>query len=125
VPHSTAGKPVGVVSDCIGPEVDAATAKMQAGDLIMLENLRFHKEEEKNDPLFAKELAKHAEVYVNDAFGTAHRCVCSVLCRVYLCVCLYISKGNFVVMLACWFCCLFVITTFAEHMPPPKALRIT
>mmetsp|Transcript_21255 Transcript_21255/g.39668 ORF Transcript_21255/g.39668 Transcript_21255/m.39668 type:complete len:445 (-) Transcript_21255:183-1517(-) len=67
------GKPVGVVSDCIGPEVDAATAKMQAGDLIMLENLRFHKEEEKNNADFAKELAKHAKIYVNDAFGTAHR----------------------------------------------------
>lgn len=67
------GKPVGVVSDCIGPEVDTATSKMQAGDMLMLENLRFHKEEEKNDPAFAKELAKHAAVYVNDAFGTAHR----------------------------------------------------
>ena len=64
-----------VTSDCIGPEVDAANAKMKAGDLVMLENLRFHKEEEKNDADFAKELAKHATVYVNDAFGTAHRCV--------------------------------------------------
>lgn len=67
------GKPVGVVDDCTGPEVDAAAARMQAGDLIMLENLRFHGQEEKNDPAFAKELAKHAKVYVNDAFGTAHR----------------------------------------------------
>jgi phosphoglycerate kinase len=67
------GKPVGVVSDCIGPEVDSAAAKMQPGDLLMLENLRFHKEEEKNNAEFAKELAKHAQVYVNDAFGTAHR----------------------------------------------------
>lgn len=64
---------MGVVSDCIGSEVDAAAAKMQAGDMIMLENLRFHKEEEKNDASFAKDLAKHAKVYVNDAFGTAHR----------------------------------------------------
>jgi phosphoglycerate kinase len=67
------GKPVGVVTDCIGPEVDKATASMQPGDLLMLENLRFHKEEETNDPAFAKELAKHANIYVNDAFGTAHR----------------------------------------------------
>ena len=70
---------MGVVSDCIGPEVDAAAAKMQTGDLVMLENLRFHKEEEKNDAAFAQELAKHAKVYVNDAFGTAHRW--GVLCR--------------------------------------------
>lgn len=66
---------MGVVGDCIGPEVDTAASNMKAGDLLMLENLRFHGEEEKNDAGFAKELAKHAEVYVNDAFGTAHRWV--------------------------------------------------
>src|SRR5947209_3229870 len=67
------GKPVKFVYDCIGPEVDAAVAKMVDGDVLVLENLRFHKEEEKNDPNFARQLAKLGDVYVNDAFGTAHR----------------------------------------------------
>ena len=60
------------LNDCVGPEVKAAIAK-SSERLILLENLRFHKEEEKNDPAFAKELASLADVYVNDAFGTAHR----------------------------------------------------
>jgi len=67
------GKQVHTVSDCIGPEVDAAVAKLKGGDVLMLENARFYKEEEKNGSEFAQELAKHATVYVNDAFGTAHR----------------------------------------------------
>ena len=67
------GKPVNAVSDCIGAEVDDATNKMKAGDLLMLENVRFHKEEEKNEANFARDLAKNADIYVNDAFGTAHR----------------------------------------------------
>lgn len=66
-------KPVATVSDCIGDEVDAAVAKMKGGDVLMLENARFHKEETKNVPEFAKNLAKNADIYVNDAFGTAHR----------------------------------------------------
>ncbi len=66
-------KPVTAVSDCIGPEVDAAVDKMNAGDIIMLENARFYKQEEKNDPEFAEKLAKNASIFVNDAFGTAHR----------------------------------------------------
>lgn len=66
-------KPVTAVSDCIGPEVDAAVDKMSAGDIIMLENARFYKQEEKNDPEFAEKLAKNASIFVNDAFGTAHR----------------------------------------------------
>ncbi|MBM3155731.1 MAG: phosphoglycerate kinase [Chloroflexi bacterium] len=66
-------KPVQTTKDCIGPEAEAAVSGMKEGDVLMLENLRFHAEEEKNDPLFAKSLAKLADVYVNDAFGTAHR----------------------------------------------------
>ena len=67
------GKTVAKPSDCIGAEVEAAVAAMQDGDVILLENVRFHKEEEKNDPGFAKQLASVADLYVNDAFGTAHR----------------------------------------------------
>ena len=65
--------PVVATSDCIGAEVDAAVAKMKGGDVIMLENARFYKEEEKNVTEFAQKLAKNATIYVNDAFGTAHR----------------------------------------------------
>jgi len=67
------GKPVQKVDDCIGPEVEAAVAKMQNGDVLILDNVRFYKEETKNDPEFAKKLAANADLYVNDAFGTAHR----------------------------------------------------
>ncbi|HUV51721.1 MAG TPA: phosphoglycerate kinase [Dehalococcoidia bacterium] len=66
-------KPVQTTRDCIGPEAEEAVSRMKEGDVLMLENLRFHAEEEKNDPQFAKSLAKLADVYVNDAFGTAHR----------------------------------------------------
>lgn len=59
--------------DCIGPEVEAMVDGMQDGDVLLLENLRFHPGEEKNDPDFAAALAKLADVYVNDAFGAAHR----------------------------------------------------
>jgi len=67
------GKPVQKLDDCIGPEVEKAVSAMKDGDVILLENLRFHAEEEKNDPGFAKKLASLGEIYVNDAFGTAHR----------------------------------------------------
>jgi len=67
------GKPVKKLDDCIGPEVEAAVAASKPGDVLLLENLRFYAEEEKNDPEFARKLAKLADVYVNDAFGTAHR----------------------------------------------------
>ena len=67
------GRPVAMASDCIGPEVEAAAKAMQPGDVIMLENLRFHPEEEKGDEGFAKQLAGLADIYVNDAFGAAHR----------------------------------------------------
>jgi phosphoglycerate kinase len=59
--------------DCIGPQVEKAASELRDGDVLLLENLRFHAEEEKNDPNFAKQLAKLGDVYVNDAFGTAHR----------------------------------------------------
>ena len=61
------------VSDCVGKEVEARVDRLQAGQVLLLENLRLHAEEEKNDPEFAKQLAGFADVYVNDAFGTAHR----------------------------------------------------
>ncbi len=60
-------------SDVIGESADAAVAAVKPGEIVLLENLRFHAEEEKNDPEFAKKLASYADVYVNDAFGTAHR----------------------------------------------------
>ncbi|CAN5616656.1 phosphoglycerate kinase [soil metagenome] len=67
------GKPVGFVEDSIGPKVDTAVAALKDGDVLLLENLRFHKEEEANDANFARQIAKNGDVYVNDAFGTAHR----------------------------------------------------
>ena len=67
------GKGVKFADDCIGPAVEQQAAGLKDGDVLLLENLRFHKEEEKNDPNFAKQLAKLGDVYVNDAFGTAHR----------------------------------------------------
>ena len=59
--------------DCIGEEVAKAVASLPNGGVLLLENVRFYKEEEKNDPEFAKKLASVADLYVNDAFGTAHR----------------------------------------------------
>ena len=67
------GSPVATAADCIGPEAEAAVAVLQPGSVLLLENLRFHPEEEANDPGFAQELARLADVYVNDAFGAAHR----------------------------------------------------
>ena len=67
------GRPVKMAKDVIGPDADQIVAGLKAGDVCLLENLRFHKEEEKNDPEFAKKLASYGDVYVNDAFGTAHR----------------------------------------------------
>lgn len=66
-------KDVALLPDCIGPEVTEACKALKAGDVVLLENVRFHPEEEKNDPEFAKQLASLADFYVNDAFGTAHR----------------------------------------------------
>lgn len=67
------GKEVKKTDDCIGDEVAATVAAMQDGDVLLLENVRFYPEEEANDPEFAKKLASVADLYVNDAFGTAHR----------------------------------------------------
>ena len=71
-------KKVNLAEDCIGPAVDKAKAAMQPGDVLLLENLRFHPEEEKNDPEFARELMKDIDVYVDDAFAVAHRAHASV-----------------------------------------------
>lgn len=59
--------------DCIGPRAEKMSNELKNGELLLLENIRFYKEEEKNDPIFAKKLAKLADIYVDDAFGTAHR----------------------------------------------------
>ncbi len=67
------GRPVPLLPDCVGPEVEAAAAALKPGDTVLLENLRFHPEEEANDPEFARRLAALADVYVNDAFAAAHR----------------------------------------------------
>ncbi len=67
------GCPVAMATDVIGEDAKAKAAALKDGEVMLLENLRFHKEEEKNAPEFAKELASMAQVYVNDAFGTAHR----------------------------------------------------
>ncbi|UCG61302.1 MAG: phosphoglycerate kinase [Candidatus Zixiibacteriota bacterium] len=67
------GKEVHFAEDCIGPEAANIVGKMKDGDCVLLENLRFHPEEEKNDPEFARKLASLADIYVNDAFGSAHR----------------------------------------------------
>jgi len=66
-------RPVRHLDDSIGPAVEAAVRAMQDGDMVMLENVRFHPGETKNDPAFAKQLAALGDLYVNDAFGTAHR----------------------------------------------------
>lgn len=67
------GAPVKFVGDCVGREAQEAAHSLDSGEVLMLENVRFHEQEEANDPEFAKALASLAEVYVNDAFGTAHR----------------------------------------------------
>src|SRR4051794_5421963 len=67
------GKPVAFAEDCIGPQAEAAVKAMKAGDVLLLENLRFHKEEEKNDKGFADQLSILGDIYVNDAFSAAHR----------------------------------------------------
>lgn len=67
------GKEVVLAPDCVGQEVKDIVAKMNNGDVVLLENLRYHAEEEKNDPEFAKQLAELGDVYINDAFGSAHR----------------------------------------------------
>ncbi len=87
---SQLGKPVQFAEDCVGSDVDAAVASLEAGNLLLLENVRFYSEETDNDSEFAKKLASHADVFVNDAFGTAHRAHAStegVTAFVDTCVC--------------------------------------
>jgi phosphoglycerate kinase len=67
------GKPIPLADDCAGPTVEALAGQLRSGEVLLLENLRFHAEEETNDSRFAQQLARLADVYVNDAFGTAHR----------------------------------------------------
>src|SRR6185369_3159792 len=67
------GKPVAFAEDCVGPVAGQAVDKLAAGDVLLLENLRFHKEEEANDPAFVDALSKRGDIYVNDAFSCAHR----------------------------------------------------
>ena len=67
------GRDVKMASDCIGDEVQSQSKALKAGEVLLLENLRFHKEETKNDADFSRQLAKNGDIYINDAFGTAHR----------------------------------------------------
>jgi phosphoglycerate kinase len=67
------GKPVEFAEDCVGPATEADAKALKAGEVLILENTRFHPEEEKNDPELAKKMAALADIYVNDAFGSAHR----------------------------------------------------
>ncbi|HNQ89523.1 MAG TPA: phosphoglycerate kinase [Verrucomicrobiota bacterium] len=67
------GRPVHFANDCVGPEVESAATALKQGEVLLLENVRFHAEEEANDPAFAERLARVADAYVNDAFGSAHR----------------------------------------------------
>ena len=73
------GQPVITTQDCIGPEVEKAVAKLKSGDVLLLENVRFHPEEEANDDFFAQALSRLADVYVNDAFGASHRAHASIV----------------------------------------------
>jgi phosphoglycerate kinase len=89
------GKPVIMAPDCIGEEVKKLVAAMKPGDVLLLENLRYHAEEEKNVPEFAKQLAELGDVYVNDAFGSAHRAHAStegVTKFIPICVAGYLMK---------------------------------
>src|SRR6267142_2534773 len=67
------GRPVAFVDDCIGDKVENTAGLLKPGDILLLENVRYYNEEEANDPVFAEKLAKVADIYVNDAFGAAHR----------------------------------------------------
>lgn len=73
------GREVRLAPDCVGAESEAMVAAMQGGEVVILENLRFHKEETENDPDFAEQIARMADVYVNDAFAVSHRAHASVV----------------------------------------------
>ena len=81
------------VSDCVGAEAEKAIAELQEGEVLLLENLRFHSEETTGDLEFARQLAKLGDIYINDAFGTAHRahCSCAILSRQKV---LWVSVGE-------------------------------
>ncbi len=97
------GKNVALAADVIGEDAKAKAAALKPGDVMLLENVRFHKEEEKNDPEFAKALGQFAEVYVNDAFGTAHRAHASTAGVAMFCpdipaVCGYLIQKEITIM---------------------------
>jgi phosphoglycerate kinase len=94
------GRKVIKLDDCIGEEVETAISKMAGGEVVMLENVRFHPEEEQNDPAFSKRLAALADVYVNDAFGTAHRAHASTegVARILPGVCGFLIRKELEVM---------------------------
>jgi phosphoglycerate kinase len=94
------GKKVLKLDDCIGAEVEDAVSKMSEGDVTLLENVRFYKEEEENDENFAAKLASLADVYVNDAFGTAHRAHASTegVARILPGVCGFLIKKELEIM---------------------------
>ncbi|HUV44932.1 MAG TPA: phosphoglycerate kinase [Dehalococcoidales bacterium] len=73
------GKQVGVTNNCIGAETEKSIETLRSGDVILLENLRFHSSEERDSPIFARALARFADLYVNDAFGTSHRSHTSIV----------------------------------------------
>jgi phosphoglycerate kinase len=73
------GRKAGITTDCIGPDVEKAVEKLSEGNVLLLENLRFHPEEEENDSSFAQALAQLADIYVNDAFGASHRAHASIV----------------------------------------------
>lgn len=73
------GIPVAKARDCVGEDIERQTRSMREGEALLLENLRFHKEEESNDPVFAEQLARLGDIYVNDAFGTSHRTHASIV----------------------------------------------
>lgn len=77
--ESILGKPVRLAPDCIGEEVETLVAAMQSGEVVMLENLRFHPQETENEPAFSEKLARLADVYINDAFAVSHRAHASVV----------------------------------------------
>ena len=81
---SRLGRSVTLAPDCVGHDTETLVGAMQPGQVVLLENLRFHAEEEKNDPAFAAQLAALADVYVNDAFGAAHRAHASTVGMVHL-----------------------------------------
>ena len=73
------GIPIKMTVDCIGPEAEAASCALNPGEILMLENIRFHAEEEENDDEFSRALSRLGDIYVNDAFGTAHRAHASIV----------------------------------------------